>query len=108
MKTNYQSLLDKRIQAQMAENLERKQQGEQFKILDPARLPEKPIKPDRDRILLIGAMMGLVAGLGLAWFRESLDRSFHSVPDVEVYLAIPVIATIPNLKEEKRRGAHRV
>jgi uncharacterized protein involved in exopolysaccharide biosynthesis len=107
LKTNYQSLLDKKIQAQMAENLERKQQGEQFKILDPARLPETPIKPDRNRILLIGVMMGLMAGLGLTWFRESLDRSFHSVSDVEVYLAIPVIATVPNLQEEKKRTAHR-
>jgi len=107
LKTNYQSLLDKKIQAQMAENLERKQQGEQFKILDPARLPEKPIKPDRNKILLIGVMLGLMAGLGLTWFRESLDRSFHSVSDVEVYLALPVIATIPNLTEEKKRITHR-
>ena len=106
LKTNYQSLLDKKIQAQMAENLERKQQGEQFKILDPARLPETPIKPDRNKILLIGAMMGLMAGMGLTWFRESMDQSFHSVSDVEVYLAIPVIATIPNLQEEKKRSAH--
>ena len=106
MKTNYQSLLDKKIQAQMAENLERKQQGEQFKILDLARVPETPIKPDRNKILLIGAMLGLMAGLGLAWFRETWDQSFHSVSDVEVYLAIPVIATIPNLAEEKKREAH--
>jgi hypothetical protein len=35
--------MDKKIQAKMAENLEHKQQGEQFKILDPARIPEKPI-----------------------------------------------------------------
>jgi capsular polysaccharide biosynthesis protein len=75
--------------------------------LDPARVPEKPIKPDRNKILLIGAMLGLVAGFGLAWFRESLDRSFHSVSDVEVYLAIPVIATIPNLKREERLSAKR-
>jgi polysaccharide chain length determinant protein (PEP-CTERM system associated) len=106
LKTNYQSLLDKKIQAQMAENLERKQQGEQFKILDPARFPETPIKPDRNKILLIGVMMGLMTGLGLTWLRESLDRSLHSVSDVEVYLAIPVIATIPNLQEEKKRTAH--
>lgn len=108
LKTNYQSLLDKKIQAQMAENLERRQQGEQFKILDPARLPEKPFKPDRNRILLMGAIFGLMAGLGLTWFRESLDRSFHSVSDVEVYLAIPVIATIPNLKEEQNVSAKRI
>jgi polysaccharide chain length determinant protein (PEP-CTERM system associated) len=102
LKTNYQSLLDKKIQAQMAENLERKQQGEQFKILDPARLPEKPFKPDRNRILLMGAIFGIMAGLGLTWFRESMDQSFHTVPEVEQYLGIAVIAVIPSLKEEKR------
>jgi polysaccharide chain length determinant protein (PEP-CTERM system associated) len=104
-KANYQSLLDKKIQSQMAENLERKQQGEQFKILDPARIPEKPIKPDRNRILLMGAMIGLVAGLGLAWFRESMDKTFRAVLDVESYLEIPVLATIPNLKEEEKKAA---
>lgn len=105
LKANYQSLLDKKIQAQMAENLERKQQGEQFKVLDPARLPEKPVKPDRNRILLIGAVIGLVAGVGLTWFRESLDRSFHTVSEVENYLGISVLATLPNLKEDQKRKA---
>jgi len=100
LKSNYQSLLDKRIQAQMAESLERKQQGEQFKVLDPARLPEKPIRPDRNKIMLIGAFIGLVAGLGLAWFRESLDESFHSESDLESYLGLPVLTSIPNLEEE--------
>jgi len=102
LKANYQSLLDKKIQAQMAENLERKQQGEQFKILDPARIPEKPVKPDRNKVLLIGAVIGLISGFGLAWFRESLDRSFHTVSEVENYLGISVIATIPNLREERK------
>ena len=101
LKSNYQSLSDKKIQAQMAENLERKQQGEQFKILDPAHVPARPVKPDLNKILLMGGAIGLVAGLGLAWFRESLDQSFHAVSEVEAYLGIPVIATIPKLKEEK-------
>ena len=97
--------MDKKIQAQMAENLERKQQGEQFKILDPARLPEKPIKPDRNKILLIGVFIGLAMGLGLTWFRESLDQSFHTVSEVEDYLEIPVLAMIPNLREEEKKAA---
>jgi succinoglycan biosynthesis transport protein ExoP len=105
LKTNYQSMLDKKIQAQMAQNLEMKQQGEQFKILDPARLPEKPIKPDRNRLLLMGTVIGLALGLGLTWLRESMDQSFHTVSDVESYLGLPVLATIPNLKEEERKAA---
>ncbi|MGZ3603749.1 MAG: GumC family protein [Thermodesulfobacteriota bacterium] len=105
LKTNYQSLLDKKIQAQMAQNLEHKQQGEQFKILDPARVPEKPVKPDRNKILLIGTVIGLALGLGLTWLRETMDQSFHTVSDVESYLGLPVLATIPSLREEERKAA---
>jgi polysaccharide chain length determinant protein (PEP-CTERM system associated) len=102
LKTNYQSLLDKNIQAQMAENLEGKQKGEQFIILDPAVLPEKPIKPNRNKILFAGGLLGIALGFGLTWFRESLDQSFHTVSDLEQDLGIPVLATIPNLKKEKK------
>jgi len=105
LKMNYQSLMDKKYQSQMAENLERKQQGEQFRILDPAGLPEKPFKPNRDGVLAVGAALGLAIGLGLAWFRESMDRSFYEVSDVETYLKLPVIATILNLNEEEKKAA---
>jgi uncharacterized protein involved in exopolysaccharide biosynthesis len=98
---NYQSLSDKRIQSRMAENLERRQQGEQFKILDPAQLPEIPIKPDFAKTMAMGAVFGLFAGIGLVWFRETWNQKFHNEADVESYLRIPVIAVIPNLKEDK-------
>ena len=101
LKTTYESLKDKKIQSQMAENLEKKQQGEQFKILDPARYPEKPVKPDRNMILLMGAFIGLAAGLGLAWFRETLDQSFHSEEELETDLGLPILAILPNMKEER-------
>ena len=101
----YQSLVDKKFQSQMAENLERKQQGEQFKILDPARLPEKPFKPNRNNLLIMGGLIGLAIGLGLAWFRESMDRSFYEVSDLENYLGLPVLATILNLNEEEKKAA---
>jgi uncharacterized protein involved in exopolysaccharide biosynthesis len=105
IRLNYQSLMNKKIQAQMAENLERKQEGEQFNVLDPARIPQRPIKPDRNKILLMGCVIGLGLGAGLAWFRESLDKSFHTVADVESYLELPVVATIPNLNEEEKKAA---
>ncbi len=101
LKTNYQSLLDKRMQSQVAENLERRQQGEQFKILDPARVPEKPIKPDFKKVLLIGTFLGLASGLGLAFVRSSMDKSFYTVREAEDYLNIPVIAEIADLNFER-------
>ena len=105
LKGKYQSLLSKQMEAKMAENLEQKQQGEQFKILDPARLPEKPIRPKVEQILLMGIAIGLFAGIGLTWFRESLDQSFHSEADLEAHLGLPILAIVPNLKEEKLKEA---
>lgn len=105
LKTNYQSLMNKKIQAQMSENLEKKQQGEQFKVLDPARLPETPIWPDLKKLLLIGAFMGLVSGLGLAWLLESRDQSFYAPAEVEDFLKLPVLAEIPNLESEIKMAA---
>jgi uncharacterized protein involved in exopolysaccharide biosynthesis len=105
LKANYYSLMDKKIQSQLAENLERKQQGEQFKILDVARLPERPFKPKREQIFLIGAFIGLMGGLGLTWFRENMDESFHSEADLEAHLSLPILAVIPNLKEENLKEA---
>jgi capsular polysaccharide biosynthesis protein len=53
----------------------------------------------------MGLMAGLATGLGLAWFRESLDQSFHTVSDVETYLGIPVLVTIPNLNDKRAQSA---
>jgi polysaccharide chain length determinant protein (PEP-CTERM system associated) len=105
LKIYYQSLVDKKYQSKLAENLELKQQGEQFRILDSARLPEKPFKPDPTKVLVWGALSGLAIGLGLAWFRESMDRSFYEVSDLETYLELPVLATILNLNEEEKKAA---
>jgi polysaccharide biosynthesis transport protein len=61
-KANYQSLLDKKLSAQMAAEMELNQKSESFRVLDSARIPEKPIKPDR----LLLAVAGWAVGLALA------------------------------------------
>ena len=99
-KETYERLLQKSESAQQAENLERRQKGEQFRIIDPARTPEKPFSPDIPRILLIGLLAAIGGGFGLAFFREQLDRSFHDSGDVEVTLALKVLATIPKIEEK--------
>jgi len=49
----------------------------------------------------MGAVIGLAMGFGLAWLRESLNPTFHTLADLEATLGLPVIATLPNLREEK-------
>lgn len=93
---NYQSLLDKKLNAKISENLEKRQKGELFRILDPAEVPTKPIKPNRLKISLLGLMLGLGMGVGLVFMIEQLDTSFHRQEDLEQATGLVVLATIPN------------
>jgi len=97
---SYQVLLKKSAEAQQAENLERRQKGEQFRIIDPARVPEKPFKPDIFKVLLIGLALGLGSGLGMTFLREQMDRSFRDAEDLETTLGLKVLANIPIIEKE--------
>ncbi len=96
----YQTLVQKNVTSQQAENLERRQKGEQFRVIDPARIPEKPFKPDIPRILLIGLLLGIGGGVGIAFIREQMDRSFRDAEDLYVTLGIKVLANIPRVEKK--------
>jgi polysaccharide chain length determinant protein (PEP-CTERM system associated) len=103
---NYQSLLEKKLQADLSENLEQTQKGEQFKIQDRAYLPQKPFKPNIRRILSMGIMLGLSSGFGLAFLLEFLDCTFRSRKEVESVLNLPVLVSVPVIQtKEQRRWA---
>ena len=97
-KDAYQSLLKKSEEARQAENLERRQKGEQFKILDPGRVPEKPFNPDIPKILLFGFVFGMGGGIGMAFLREQIDRSFRDSEDFEATFGLRVLVNIPKIK----------
>ena len=101
----YGSLLSKKIEAEIASNMEKQQKGEQFRILDPARLPEKPISPDERKLFLIMIASGLGIGGGLIFLMEYLNTSFRSPDDIESYLGVPVFASVPLIchPENKRK-----
>ena len=100
MKESYETLYKKSQAAQQSENLEIRQKGEQFRIIDPARLPEKPFSPDIPKVLLIGLVLCLGCSFGMVIIREQLDTTFHDAGDVEVTLGLRVIATIPRIERE--------
>ncbi len=109
LKATYEGLLRKTQDAQISANLEQRQQGEVFRIIDPARRPERPYGPDRIRLNLIGALMGLGLGLAIAGLKEYRDTSVRSEEDVLVALSLPVLALVPTMHTsiEKRNPRRR-
>jgi polysaccharide chain length determinant protein (PEP-CTERM system associated) len=104
----YTNLLAKSEDAKVAANLERRQIGEQFKVIDQARLPERPFSPNRLQIYFGGIAGGLGLGLALVGLLEYRDSSFRTDRDVVGVLALPVLAVIPAiLTDEDRRGMRR-
>jgi polysaccharide chain length determinant protein (PEP-CTERM system associated) len=99
-KESYHSLLKKNQESQQAENLERRQKGEQFKVIDPARIPEKPFSPNIPRNLLFGVLLGMGLGFGMAFFKEQMDRSFRDAEDLETTLGFKVLANIPKIEKK--------
>ncbi len=95
---SYNELQKKRDDSAMATNLERKQEGEQFRVLDPANLPEKPDFPNRPLFALGGLFGGLALGLGIAYLLEIKDSSFKTERDVEFALHLPVLAIVPAIE----------
>jgi polysaccharide chain length determinant protein (PEP-CTERM system associated) len=106
----YTSLLSKREDSKVAANLEKRQAGEQFRILDPARVPEQPFSPNRTRMNLMGALAGLALGLGVAALLEYRDTSLRTDDDVVSSIGLPVLAMIPMMAstaDERRRLRNR-
>src|SRR5260221_4559779 len=106
LQNSYSGLAAKREEAMMAASLERRQIGEQFKVLDAAHLPEQPFGPDRTRLNLMGAAFGFALGLGVAGLLEYLDTSMRSEADVVVALTLPVLALVPDVETAVDRRRH--
>ncbi len=103
----YNDLLKKQSLSAMATDLEHQQQGEQFRVLDPANLPNKPYFPDRRLFALGGLIGGLALGVGMAYVIEMRDTSLKSERDVEFTLRFPVLAMVPAIKGVTNNRAKR-
>ncbi len=93
----YDDLMKKVMEAKVARGLEREQMGTRFTLIDPARLPEKPVRPNRPLILLLGIMLGLGAGIGSASIQEASDRSVRQSEDLTRSFPLPVLAEVPEI-----------
>ena len=99
----YNDLLKKRNESQMATELERLKQGEQFRVFDPPSLPEKPSFPKRGLFGLGGLGAGLALGLGMVQLSELRDKSMRTKQDIEFYLGVPALALIPSVDKTAQK-----
>jgi polysaccharide chain length determinant protein (PEP-CTERM system associated) len=95
---NYSALLSKKLDAEMAARLERQQKGQQFRVLDPAYLPEQPSFPNRGLFALSGLGIGILLGIGLAITVDALDPTIKDAESVRTAFSFPVLAVIPYVK----------
>ncbi len=105
---SFNDLQKKQQQSQMASDLAHQQQGEQFHVLDPANLPDKPAFPKRSEFALGGLAGGLGLGLGLAFLLEMRDTSMRTERDVEFVLRLPVLAMVPEIAPMTAKASKQV
>ncbi|HWP45696.1 MAG TPA: GNVR domain-containing protein [Candidatus Limnocylindrales bacterium] len=93
----YQMLLRRLEEARISKELEVKEKGTTFKIIEPAVVPLKPSSPSQLLVILMGLIGGLGTGLGAIVLTEVTYRPFNDQKEAESYLGVPVLATIPRI-----------
>ncbi|HXY51040.1 MAG TPA: XrtA system polysaccharide chain length determinant [Terriglobales bacterium] len=105
-RTNYDALLAKKNQSEMATDLEKTQQGQRFQMIDPPNLPLTPYSPNRLKLAGFGVVAGLLLGFGFAGGAEFLDGRVYSERELRKLVSAEILADIPPLtlpEEEKRQ-----
>jgi polysaccharide chain length determinant protein (PEP-CTERM system associated) len=108
IKNTYNSLLNRKLEADIAVNLEKKKKGEQFRIIDYAKMPEKPISPDLQRLFLMLTAGGLGAGFGIIFLLDMLNGTIRRPLEIESGFSIRVLATIPRVQHSRERFLWRL
>jgi uncharacterized protein involved in exopolysaccharide biosynthesis len=93
----YNELLSRLETAKITQRLESSKEGTRYTILDPARLPLKPIRPNKLALLFGGLFFGLCAGTALVFIMEMLDRSFLGVDEAKAYLELPMLGAVSKI-----------
>jgi polysaccharide biosynthesis transport protein len=106
-KTDYESLLAKKNQSEMSTDLEKTEQGEHFRMLDPPNLPVKPYKPNRLMLCGAGLAVGLFLGGGFAFGQEKLSGKIYSEREIKKLVPFEVIAEIPPIETLEEQSSNR-
>ena len=107
-KEAHQSLMKRYEDAQIAESMEQRQKGEQFRVLDPALPSGATAAPNRPRLLLMTLALSVGFAIGVVVLAEMIDTSFHSAADLRAFTTVPVLVSIPRIITEADLGRRRL
>jgi polysaccharide chain length determinant protein (PEP-CTERM system associated) len=94
---SYQDFSNRQLEAMVQAQLERRQLGEQFRVLESAFIAPEAASPNRILIMLLGSFFAIAIGAGVGIIRESVDSSLHSARQLQTAVSIPVLAAIPKI-----------
>ncbi|MCP4276987.1 MAG: hypothetical protein GY779_11625 [Gammaproteobacteria bacterium] len=100
----YWVLRDKQFAAEMGETLEVQSKGEEMTLLEPARLPLKPYKPNRTAIIMLAFLFALVAGVGVTQLADGLDKSIYGSSGIVAIQGVAPLVEIPYIYSEDDIG----
>jgi uncharacterized protein involved in exopolysaccharide biosynthesis len=104
---SYQDFSNRHLEATVQAQLERRQLGEQFRVLEPAFVAPKPSSPNRVLILILGFLFASALGVAVGLVLESTDESVHTARQLQIATGIPVLASIPKILLEADLAALR-
>ena len=107
-KMKHNEIMNKLLTARISQGMEQTQRGERFTIAEPAQLPEKPFKPNRIAIILLGFVLALGAGVGFAAVREAVDRSVKTADELNSITGVPVFSVISLMETDEERRARLI
>jgi len=107
LKTSYNDMLRKKLDAQVSTNLEKQQKGAQFQIVDPPNLPDSPISPKKQTYFGITILLSFVFGIGGAFVMEFLDKTIKEKENFVKHFNLPVLISLPMLPDPKVIGKKR-
>lgn len=96
-RADYDALLKKKNDSQMATSMEQRQQGERFTMLDPPSLPQKPVFPNRMKFCGIGVGLGVLLGIAVVVVSEISNGHLHTERDIQALVGVPIICEIPEI-----------
>ncbi len=106
-KRKYQEMKAKQSQAELAKNLEEEQKGERFTLLEPPLFPDRPVKPNRPKIFMLGIILSLISGIAVSGLAELQDGSIRGARALAKLTGMTPLATIPYISLDKDEARNK-